>query len=348
MLGALAGDIVGSPYEFNNVRTKDFPLFDDDARFTDESVHTLAVADALMHGHPPQRALYHWSIRYPYRGYGLVFSEWVNAGRLDPYDSECHGAAVRVSPAALLASTLDDALEMARQVSQATHANAEGVKGALATAHAIFLARCNAGSGTIRREIEMHYGYDLDRSVDMIRPGYTFTEFSRYTVPEAIICALEARDFEDALRNAVSLGGDSDSIAAIAGAIAEARFGIPDDIAHETLDRLPVEMREMVRGLYARSEYVHPVRGHRPSLPGSTLKRRYESLGAFEELPGQVTFRTHLGTWEGFLRYGRAASTSFHAHARRGVWKDGLIDDHPELVALVMEAWPDAGEHSLH
>ena len=348
MLGALAGDIVGSPYEFNHLRTKDFPLFDDHAQFTDESVHTVAVADALLGGHLPQRSLYHWSTRYPYRGYALLFSEWVHAGHLNPYDSECHGAAIRVSPAALLANSLDEALDNARRTAEATHTHPEGIKGALATAHAIFLARCKASTGAIRREIEHHYGYDLDRSVDQIRPGYGFTEYSRFTVPEAIVCALEATDFEDALRNAVSLGGDADSLAAIAGAIAEARFGIPDDIANETLDRLPREMRDLVHALYARSEYVHPVRGHRPSLPGSTLKRRYESVGAPEELPGQVTFRTHLGTWEGFLRYGRAASASFHAQAKRGQWKDGIIDDYPELVALVMEAWPDPDEHSIH
>ena len=348
MLGALAGDIVGSPYEFNHLRSKDFPLFDDGAEFTDESVHTLAVADALLHGHPPQRALYHWSTRYPYRGYGLLFSDWVIAGHLNPYDSECHGAAVRVSPAALLAHSLDDALEKARRVSEATHSNAEGIKGALATAHAIYLARCNAGAGTIRREIEHHYGYDLDRSVDLIRPGYRFTEYSRYTVPEAIVCALEAQDFEDALRNAVSLGGDADSLAAIAGAVAEARFGIPDDIAHETLDRLPAEMRELVSTLYSRSEYVHPVRGHRPAMPGSTLRRHYDALAPLPAPEGEETYLARLSTWEGFLRYGRAASTSFHAQAKRGRWSDAIVDECPALVSLVMTAWPDPDDHSIH
>jgi ADP-ribosylglycohydrolase len=348
MLGAMVGDIVGSVYEFNNHRSKDFPFFAEEADFTDESVHTVAVADALIHGHPAHKAIYHWSMRYPYRSYGIAFSEWLRNGSLTPYDSACNGAAIRVSPVALIASTLDEALEGARRMSEATHSNPEGIKGALATAHAIFLARCGAGPGAIRAEIERHYGYDLDRSVDMIRPGYPFTEQSQYTVPEAIVCALEARDFEDAIRNAISLGGDSDTLAALAGPIAEARFGIPDDIARAALERLTPEMRETLRALYARSEYVNPIRSLRPLIPGSTLRRRYDELGPIEEREGEHTVRSRLSTWEGFLMHGRNASSSFHAQAARWQWDDGINEEYPDLVALVMEAWPSPDDFTVN
>jgi len=348
MLGAVVGDIVGSIYEIDNHRSKDFPLFDDHSDFTDDTVHTAAVADALVNGHPPQQALYHWSRRYPGRRYGGAFSDWLDAGHLNPYYSGCNGAAMRVSPVALLASTLDEALENARRMSSATHCHPEGIMGAVATAHAIFLARCNAGAGAIRSEIEMHYGFDLDRSVDMIRPDYQYSERSAQTVPEAIVCALEARDFEDAIRNAVSLGGDSDTLAAIAGPIAEARFGIPDDIARAALERVTPEMRSTLRALYARSEYLNPIRSLRPSMPGSTLRRRYEALSPIAELPHGLTYRSRLATWEGFLVYGRNASSSFHAQAARGVWSDGIDKEYPELVALVMEAWPDPDKPLPH
>jgi ADP-ribosylglycohydrolase len=348
MLGALVGDIVGSLYEFDNHRSKDFPFFGETADFTDDSVLTAAVADALLNGHPPQVAIYHWSLRYPGRGYGGAFSRWLEAGDLAPYGSWGNGAAMRVSPAALIASTLEEALATARRVTEVTHDHPEGIKGALATAHAIFLARCNAGAGAIRREIELHYGYDLDRSVDMIRPGYRFDESSQRTVPEAIVCALEARDFEDAIRNAISIGGDSDTLAAIAGPIAEARFGIPDDIAREALERVSPEMREVVRALYARSEYVHPIRSLRPVIPGSSLRRRYEELKPIEELPGGRTFRSRLATWESFLLHGRNASSSFHAQAARWQWDDGINEEYPELVALVMEAWPRPDDFTIN
>ncbi len=263
MLGALVGDIVGSLYEFDNHLSKDFPLFGEGADFTDDSVLTMAVADALVNGVPPRDAIYLWAVRYPKRGYGGGFSAWLRTWELAPYDSWGNGAAMRVSPAALLANTLDEALDAARRVTEVTHNHPEGIKGALATTHAIFLARFGAGPGEIRRTIELRYGYDLDRSVDSIRPTYRFNESCQETVPEAIVCALEGRDFEDAIRNAISIGGDSDTLAAIAGPIAEARFGIPDEIAHEALARVSQEMRELLHRLYASTEYGHPVRGLR-------------------------------------------------------------------------------------
>lgn len=341
MLGAIVGDIVGSIYEFDNHRSKDFPFFGPGAAFTDDSVLTLAVADALLHGRPPRETLYLWAVRHPKRGYGVGFRNWLTTWELAPYDSWGNGAAMRVSPAALLANTLDEALEAARRVTVVTHNHPEGIKGALATAHAIFLARFGAGPGEIRRTIEDEYGYDLDRSVDSIRPGYTFDESCQRTVPEAIVCALEARDFEDAIRNAISIGGDSDTIAAIAGPIAEARFGIPDEIAHTALARVTDEMRGLLHVLYARSEYAHPVRSLRPAMPGPLLLQRYLALGPIVELEGVRTVRSRLASWPDFLANGRDAAAYFRQQAARGWWDDGIDRQHPGLVALVLEAWPE-------
>lgn len=343
MLGAIVGDIVGSIYEFANHRSKDFPLFGPGAELTDDTVLTLAVADALLNDRPPRETLYLWAVRHPKRGYGGGFAKWLTTWELAPYDSWGNGAAMRVSPAALLANTLDEALEAARRVTVVTHSHPEGIKGALATAHAIFLARFGAGPGEIRRTIEDEYGYDLDRTVDSIRPGYTFSESCQETVPEAIVCALEARDFEDAIRNAISIGGDSDTIAAIAGPIAEARFGIPDGIAHAALARVTDEMRGLLHALYARSEYVHPIRSRRPAMPGALLRERYLDLGPIVELTGERTFRSRLASWPDFLAYGRDAAASFRLQAARGWWDDGIDRQYPALVELVLEAWPAPG-----
>lgn len=261
MLGALVGDIAGSVHEFANQRSKDFPFFAEGSDFTDDSVLTLAVAEALLDDRPPARALLDWGRRYPGRGYGGRFARWLEEGDLAPYGSYGNGAAMRVSPAALLAGTLEEALDLARAVTVVTHDHPEGLKGALATAHAIFLAREGRGPGEIRQAIEMRYGYDLDRSVDAIRPGYSFDETCQRTVPEAIVCALEARGFEDAIRNAISLGGDADTLAAIAGPIAEARFGIPEDLARGALERVSAPMRRLLGRAYARSGWIHAAHG---------------------------------------------------------------------------------------
>lgn len=344
MLGAVVGDIVGSIYEWNNHRSKDFPFFGPGADYTDDSVLTLAVADALLHGHPPQKALYHWAIRHPKRGYGGGFSRWLTTWEHAPYNSWGNGAAMRVSPAALLANSLDEALTLAVKVTEVTHNHPEGLRGAKATAHAIFLARFGADADEIRRTIAEAYGYDMDRTVDSIRPNYRFNESCQETVPEALICALEATSFEDAIRNAISIGGDSDTVAAIAGPVAEAMFGIPDDIAEEAIERIPSDMQEALYRLYARSELVHPIPRYRPVIPLPQLRARYEALLPIEELPGERTFRVRLGGgWEEFLFYGRDAADWFrNACDGAGEERDSMFDDYPDLVALVMEAWPDA------
>jgi ADP-ribosyl-[dinitrogen reductase] hydrolase len=250
MLGAIIGDIAGSIYEFNNHRSKDFELFGPGADFTDDTVCTVAVADALLNNSDPASTLADWCVRYPGRGYGGMFARWIEARDRRPYNSFGNGAAMRVSPAGLLASTLDEALDMARRVTEVTHNHPEGLKGAAATVHAIFLARRGAALAQIRQEIHTTYGYDLNRTVDAIRPHYEFNETCQRTVPEALVCVLEARDFEDAIRNSISIGGDSDTVAAIAGGVAEALFGVPQALTEQGLAKLPEEMRELVELLY--------------------------------------------------------------------------------------------------
>jgi len=252
VLGAIIGDIVGSIYEFDNYRAKDFEFFGRRADFTDDTVCTIAVADALLHGKPPADALYEWCNRYPGRGYGGMFVRWIQRPGSPPYNSYGNGAAMRVSPAGFPGSTLEEALDMARRVTEVTHNHPEGLKGAAATTHAIFLAKSGAGPDEIRAAIQSCYGYDLSRTVDGIRPNYRFNETCQETVPEALICALEAKDFEDAIRNAISIGGDSDTVAAIAGGVAEAMFGISAELAKHGLGKLPDDMSRVVVVLYER------------------------------------------------------------------------------------------------
>jgi ADP-ribosyl-[dinitrogen reductase] hydrolase len=250
MLGAIIGDIVGSIYEFENHRSKTFPLFGSNVDFTDDTVCTVALADALLRHADPTDTLRAWCLRYPDRGYGGMFRQWIVDESLGPYNSFGNGAAMRVSPAALLGVDLESALFLSDRVTEITHDHPEGMKGARATVTAICLARARESADRIRATVAQSFGYDMGRTVDDIRPGYVFNETCQRTVPEALICALEASDFEDAIRNAISIGGDSDTVACIAGAVAEARFGIPEAIAAEGLRRLPQEMVDVVGEVY--------------------------------------------------------------------------------------------------
>lgn len=261
MLGAITGDIIGSWYEFRNYKAKDFePLFHAEAKFTDDTVCTVAVADALVNELDPVATLQRWGQAYWHnRGWGQRFSLWLADDNPQPYNSWGNGAAMRVGAAGLLATSLEQALELAYQVTVITHNHAEGIKGAQATAVAIWLARNKQGPHEIGQELTQRFGYQLDMTVDSIRPGYKHTEASQHSVPQALVCALEATSFEDAVRNAVSIGGDSDTIAAIAGSVAEARFGIPDDIAAKTWTYLPRDMRAVLTALYQQVQT--PVNG---------------------------------------------------------------------------------------
>ena len=256
MLGAIIGDIVGSVYEFDNIKTKDFPLFREDSRITDDTVCTVAVADIILNQKDPVETLVYWCRKYPGMGYGDRFVKWFDLPWQEPYNSFGNGAAMRVSPAAFLAPSIQYARKLATAVTEITHNHPEGLKGALATSDAIWLASSDATPEAIRSHVEMTYGYDLNRTVDSIRPDYEFNESCMKTVPEAIICALEAEDFEDAVRNAVSIGGDSDTLAAIAGAIAEARFMIPEALCQEALRRIPGDLRTVLLQMY-RDSWKH-------------------------------------------------------------------------------------------
>ena len=253
MLGAIIGDIVGSIYEFENHRSKAFPFFGPNTDFTDDTVCTVALADALVRDADPAATLRAWCRRYPGRGYGGMFRRWIDDESLGAYSSFGNGAAMRVSGAALLGTDLSSVLSLADRITEITHDHPEGMKGARATATAIWLARAGESAETIRTTVAQRFGYDMNRTVDDIRPGYLFNETSAATVPEALICALTAIDFEDAIRNAISIGGDSDTVACIAGGVAEARFGIPEPIAAEGLRRLPGEMLGVVREAYRRA-----------------------------------------------------------------------------------------------
>ena len=253
MLGAIIGDIAGSVYEGYPIKTKDFPFFADNGFFTDDSVCTVAVADILLHDLPPAETLQKWCQRYPGRGYGGNFSRWIYVDPPEPYDSYGNGAAMRVSAAAFLnREDLAAALAAADKVTEITHNHSEGMKGARATTHAIWLAFQGESPTNIRQVITAEYSYDLTKTVDEIRPDYAFDVTCQGTVPQAITCALESVGYEDAVRNAISLGGDADTLAAIAGAIAEAMHGIPDEIKRQAEDRYLTEAPDML-------EIIHEV-----------------------------------------------------------------------------------------
>ena len=254
MLGAIIGDIVGSIYEWNRIKTKDFAFFGHRCDFTDDSVCTVAVADILLHDRPPAETMQEWCCRYPGRGYGGMFGNWIYFDEPEPYGSYGNGAAMRVSPAAFLhRDDLEAALVASDKVTAITHDHPEGMKGARATTHAIWLAYQGENVANIREVIAAEYDYDLTQTVDDIRPNYFFNETCQGTVPQAITCALESDSFEDAVRNAISLGGDSDTLGAIAGPIAEALHGIPQDIKEQAENRYLAgapDIRQVIRKMY--------------------------------------------------------------------------------------------------
>lgn len=254
MLGAIIGDIVGSIYEFDNNKTKNFPLFSKGSTFTDDTVCTTAVAEAILDKSDVVVSLRKWCGKYPHMSYGMSFVKWLRSSDPKPYNSWGNGAAMRVSPAAFLASSFEHARALAKQVTEVTHNHPEGLKGALATVDAIWLFRNErTDPSAIRQHISTTYGYDMNRTVDSIRPIYRFNESCQETVPEAIICALEGTSFEDVMRNAISIGGDSDTVAAIAGAVAEARFAgrITDSVRFEAMRRLPADVTKVIHRMYA-------------------------------------------------------------------------------------------------
>ncbi|MBD3179394.1 MAG: ADP-ribosylglycohydrolase family protein [Candidatus Latescibacteria bacterium] len=268
MLGAAAGDIIGSVYEFDTIKTKDFPLFSERSRFTDDSVLTMAVANAICRGVPYKRAIREIGNRYPESGYGSSFVLWLFGLMDDPYYSWGNGSAMRVSPVGFAFKSREKVLEEAERSAEITHDHPEGIKGARATALAVFFAAGGADKEEMEEEIEKEFGYDLDRTVADIRPDYQWEASCQKTVPEAIVCFLDSVSFEDAIRNAVSLGGDSDTLACIAGSIAEAYYReIPMDILIEVKRRLPGDLWEICREFY-RDYGLPEVRAQVEALQG--------------------------------------------------------------------------------
>lgn len=252
MLGAIIGDVIGSPYEFGSNKQKDFMLLAPNCRPTDDSVMTIAVGLACVEADcwdedQFKAVLSRWMRRlgrmYPDAGYGGWFFAWLMDDNAGSYGGLSNGSAMRVSPVAWAADSLEDALRLAKWSAEITHDHPEGIKGAQAVAAAIYLARTGVDKDEIRQYISDHF-YDLDFTVDQIRPGYAPELSCEGSVPQAIVCFLDGEDYEDVIRNAVSLGGDGDTQAAIAGAIAEAYFGIPEELQEEAMEYLDDTLRE--------------------------------------------------------------------------------------------------------
>ena len=246
MIGAIAGDIIGSVHEFGRTKSKEFPLFVPGSRYTDDSVLTVAIARAILTDGDYRKSVLKIGRRYPDAGYGGLFQSWLHSSDPKPYDSWGNGSAMRASPVGFAFDTVEEVLREAQRSAEFTHDHPEGIKGAQATALAVFLARTEWDKDLIRSEVTSRFGYDLGRTLEEIRPGYGHDETCQRTVPEALISFLESDSYEDAVRNAVSLGGDADTLACIAGGIAEAYYGpLPGEIMKKVQEILPSDLWEV-------------------------------------------------------------------------------------------------------
>ena len=255
MYGAILGDIIGSPYEFDRGnKCKNFPLFSPQSTYTDDTVMTVAVSEAFRGAPGDEDLLRHrlvaamrrWGRAYPHAGYGGRFGRWLWSDDPRPYGSYGNGSAMRVSAVAWFYHDMEAVRHMARLSATVTHDHPEGIKGAEATAAVIFLGRTGHSKAEIRAYVEREFGYDLSRTCDEIRPHYRHVESCQQTVPEAITAFLEGADFEDVIRTAVSLGGDCDTLAAIAGSMAEGFYGVPEELKEECRLRLPPSLRTVL------------------------------------------------------------------------------------------------------
>ena len=241
MLGAICGDVIGSVYESGWMKSTDFPLFTTDSTFTDDTVLTVAIADSILHGKDYAKKLKEYGRRYPGAGYGGMFRHWLRSSDSAPYNSYGNGSAMRVSPVGFAFETIDEILRQAQRSAEVTHNHPEGIKGAQAIASAIFLARTEHGKKELAEYIEKQFGYNLRQRLDEVRARYHFDETCQGSVPQAIIAFLESKDYEDAVRKAISLGGDSDTLACMAGGIAQAFY-------KEILDYIVSSVRQILDG----------------------------------------------------------------------------------------------------
>jgi len=247
MIGAVTGDIIGSVHEFIATKQTSVPLFTSATRFTDDSVLTIAVADCILTGASYVDKFHEYTRAYPDRLYGGGFMRWVESGNREPYNSWGNGSAMRVSPVGHAFDDADSVLAEARRSAEVTHNHPEGIKGAQATALSVFMARSGSSKDELRATVSSQFGYDLDRSIEGIRPDYEFNESCQGTVPEAIIAFLDSNDYESAIRLSISLGGDADTLACITGGIAAAFYGgVPEEIAGPALQLLDGPLREVV------------------------------------------------------------------------------------------------------
>lgn len=251
MLGAIAGDVVGSIYEWDNVRSKKFEMFSSKSRFTDDSVLTIATMDAVLNGKAFDASYKEWFRKYPDAGFSGNFKKWAMSDELGPYNSFGNGSAMRISPVGYYYCTLEEVLFTAGESASVTHNHPEGIKGAKATAASIYLAKNGASKKEIKDYVEGTFGYNLSEGIDSIRKWYSYDVSCQGSVPEAIVSFLDSEDYEDAVRNAVSIGGDSDTIACITGGLAEAYYKeIPEHITEKVMGLLTEDMKEVMQKFY--------------------------------------------------------------------------------------------------
>lgn len=260
MLGAVAGDIIGSPYEFHNIKTKDFPLFCEQSHFTDDTILTCATAEWLLTGNNPSDVFRKWGNLYINRTYennkihafGKVFLTWLNTGQA--YQAKTNGCVMRISPIGLMITDLKTALAKAEQLTNMTHNHPESLLATRAYIETMYMLKIKTDVSVIKKQIFQKYGYNLYQKIDDIRPHYNkFYCSCKMSVPQAIICALNATSYEDAVRNAVSLGGDSDTLACMAGGLAEIRFGVPEYVKNQVLKRLDTSMKTLMENFYQKT-----------------------------------------------------------------------------------------------
>jgi len=247
MLGSILGDIIGSTYEFDNAGKYDFEPFPSGSDFTDDTVLTIAVADAILNNKPYGTVIREYANKWPGRGYGGMFSRWYRADNPQPCNSFGNGSAMRASPVGWAFETLEKTIEEAGKSAECTHNHPEGIKGAEATAAAMFLSRTGYSKKEIKDFVQLRFNYNLGRTLAEIQSGYKFNETCQETVPEAITCFLESENYEDAIRKAIWLGGDSDTLACITGGIAEAFYGeLPDEWKRKAVQILPAELSAII------------------------------------------------------------------------------------------------------